>query len=471
MKTLSGLSHLFMTIFLHNFSAFMVIPAITDVTMSALCPGRDECSLAIYLTGFQQAHIFWKKEARSGARNVCLLNYHRAWNVGDDAFNREHVGQVWPESSAYRSVEPCDSSLSHTGLQQNEILLLCVLCRQDSHCHGMRGKRPMPCPRLCALDICVNETYLQLQADNVPEGRRASAFGILSGIASSAFVFGNLSTRFLSTASTFRVSASVAIASLVYMRFFLKDSIIDEQLTAPILTSTGKPKGKGKAYATNEIPSKNVKTFKSAPSMEDMLCLLKTSVTLSQAAVVAFFYSLAEVGLHASLMYYLKARFHFNKDQFADLMVISGIAGTISQLVLMPILAPALGEARLLAVGLLFTCVHVFLYSIAWTFWVPYVAAMFSVLFVFSQPCMRSIVSKQVGSCEQGKAQGCISGISSFANVISPLIFSPLTEPMFEAIKFKLSLDVTGPERERDDSLHPESHDKDPSSYCKWKGL
>lgn len=55
MEKLSGLSHLFMTIFLHNFSTFMGIPAITDVTMSAICPGRDECSLAIYLTGFQQA--------------------------------------------------------------------------------------------------------------------------------------------------------------------------------------------------------------------------------------------------------------------------------------------------------------------------------------------------------------------------------------------------------------------------------
>ncbi|XP_011034953.1 PREDICTED: uncharacterized protein LOC105132907 isoform X3 [Populus euphratica] len=322
MEKLSGLSHLFMTIFLHHFSTFMVIPAITDVTMSALCPGRDECSLAIYLTGFQQA------------------------------------------------------------------------------------------------------------ADNVPENRRASTFGILTGIASSAFVCGNLSTRFLSTSSTFQVSALVAIAALVYMRFFLQDSIIDEQLSTPILTNKGDGKGKGKANAAccaREIPSKNVQVFKSAPSLEDMLCLLKSSVTLSQAAVVAFFYSLAEVGLHASLMYYLKAQFHFSKDQFADLMVISGIAGTVSQLVIMPLLTPALGEARLLAVGLFFTCVHVFLYSIAWTFWVPYVASMFSLLFVFSQPCMRSIVSKQVGSYEQGKAQGCISGISSFANVISPLVFSPLT--------------------------------------------
>jgi hypothetical protein len=50
-----GLRHLLVTVFLYNFSIFMVIPAITDVTMSALCPGKDKCSLAIYLTGFQQA--------------------------------------------------------------------------------------------------------------------------------------------------------------------------------------------------------------------------------------------------------------------------------------------------------------------------------------------------------------------------------------------------------------------------------
>lgn len=54
MEKLSGLRHLFMTVFLFNFATFMVIPAITDVTMAALCPGRDECSIAIYLTGFQQ---------------------------------------------------------------------------------------------------------------------------------------------------------------------------------------------------------------------------------------------------------------------------------------------------------------------------------------------------------------------------------------------------------------------------------
>ena len=54
-KKISGLRHLFVTIFLYFFGTMTVFPSITDVTMQAICPGRDECSFAIYLTGFQQA--------------------------------------------------------------------------------------------------------------------------------------------------------------------------------------------------------------------------------------------------------------------------------------------------------------------------------------------------------------------------------------------------------------------------------
>jgi hypothetical protein len=55
MKDLAGLGHLFVVTFLFHFASFMVIPAVTDVTMEAVCPGRDECSVAIYLSGFQNA--------------------------------------------------------------------------------------------------------------------------------------------------------------------------------------------------------------------------------------------------------------------------------------------------------------------------------------------------------------------------------------------------------------------------------
>lgn len=43
------------------------------------------------------------------------------------------------------------------------------------------------------------------QADNIPESGRSTAFGIISGIGSAAFVCATLSARFLSTAQTFQV--------------------------------------------------------------------------------------------------------------------------------------------------------------------------------------------------------------------------------------------------------------------------
>ncbi|KAF5739317.1 hippocampus abundant transcript-like protein 1 isoform X2 [Tripterygium wilfordii] len=392
MEKLSGLGHLFMTIFLNHFSSFMVIPAITDVTMAAVCPGQDECSLAIYLSGFQQAII--------GVGTLVMMPL-----VGNlsDKYGRKALLTV-PLTFTIIPLAILAYSRSRSFFYAYYVLkiLTAMFCEGSVHCLAL--------------------AYV---ADNVSVERRASAFGILSGIGSSAFVCGTLSTRFLSTASTFQVSVAVAIVAAVYMRVFLRDSIVEDDISAPLMSEK-----KGEVHdacSDRKSPKKDLEVFKTMPSLEDTICLLKTSVTFSQAAMVMFFSNLADVGLHASLMYYLKARFHFNKDQFADLMVISGIAGTISQLLVMPMLAPSLGEERLLSIGLFFNCVHMLLYGIGWSSWVSYAAAMFSIFFVFSQPCIRSIVSKQVGPCDQGKAQGCISGIGSFANVVSPLVFSPLT--------------------------------------------
>ncbi|KAK9946871.1 hypothetical protein M0R45_012314 [Rubus argutus] len=344
------LSHLYMTIFLHNFSTFMVIPAITDVTMTALCPGRDECSIAIYLTGFQQAIV--------GLGTLVMMPL--VGNLSDKCGRKALLTVPMIFTIIPLGILAYSRTRNFFYVYYVAKTLTAMVCEGSVHCLAL--------------------AYV---ADNVPEVRRASTFGILSGISSSAFVCGTLFTRFVSTPSTFQVATSVAVVAVIRPKHCLQ-------------------------YL-------------------DLIALLKTSPTISQAAIVAFFSNLADVGLHASILYYLKARFHFNKDQFADLMVISGVASTISQLVLMPLLAPVLGEERLLSIGLLFSWAHMFLYGIAWSFWVPYAAAMFSIFFVFAQPCMRSIVSKQVGSSEQGKAQGCISGICSFANVISPLAFSPLT--------------------------------------------
>ncbi|CAN1782138.1 Hippocampus abundant transcript 1 protein, partial [Linum perenne] len=363
-KMRSALGHLFITFFLYNFGMFMLAPVMTDVTMAALCPGLPECSLAIYLSGFQQAVI--------GLGTLVMMPL-----VGNlsDKYGRKALLTL-PMTLSIIPLAILAYSRSRNSFYAYYVLktLTAMVCEGSVHCLAL--------------------AYV---ADNVPEGRRAAAFGILSGIGSASFVCGNFATRFISTASTFQVATAVAIIGTVYMRIFLPDVAVEESLTTPILS-----KGKAKIIDTcpSQITRKKDHIFKSRPSLQDTLTMLRSSETFTHAAIVAFFLSLSDAGLHASLTYFLKAEFHFNKDQFADLMVISGVAGTVSQ---------------------------TFLYSVSWSFWVPYAACSLSIFFVFSQPCMRTIVSKQVGSCEQGKAQGCISGISSFANVVAPLMFSPLS--------------------------------------------
>ncbi|XP_059278934.1 uncharacterized protein LOC132033088 [Lycium ferocissimum] len=384
-KYSGGLSHLFMTVFFSCFSASMVIPPMTDITLSAICPGQDECSLAIYLSGVQQAIV--------GLGSLVMMPV--LGNLSD-TYGRKVMLTV-PMTLSIFPLAILAYSRTKYYFYAYYVLrtLIAMICEGSVQCLAL--------------------AYV---ADNVPESRRASVFGVLSGIASSAFVCGNLSARFLSTASTFQVAAAVAVIALAYMKMFLPESTMKSNICS---------KETQTICLLEKAPKKGFQFLKTLPSFSDMLCLLKTSSTFLHAAIVSFFVNVAQVGLEASLLYFLKAQFHFNKTQFADLLIISGIAGSISQLLLMPILAPAFGEEKLLSIGLFFSCLHMLLFSIAWSTWVPYASALISTLSIFAMPCLKSIASKQIGPNEQGKVQGCITGICSFASVVSPLIFSPLT--------------------------------------------
>ncbi|GFS34693.1 major facilitator superfamily protein [Actinidia rufa] len=194
--------------------------------------------------------------------------------------------------------------------------------------------------------------------DNVSEGLRASAFGIVSGVIASAFVCATLAARFLSTAQTFQalslslsrqyvitvwfifrlssksiygagdvclwahyraVASIVSMIAVMYMRIFLEDTKSNnDPLKQPILMTAEE------TAQSDEESSRKVEVFKKIPSLKDLVCLLKTRETILRAAFVALFSSLGEGGLQASILYFFKARFHFTKDQFADLMLIMG---------------------------------------------------------------------------------------------------------------------------------------------------
>ncbi|KAF5751033.1 hippocampus abundant transcript-like protein 1 [Tripterygium wilfordii] len=390
-KVWAGLSHLFVTVFMSCFAAFIVIPAITDVTISATCPAhQDQCSLAIYLTGIQQAVI--------GLGTVVMMPV-----IGNlsDVYGRKALLTL----PLTLSIVP---------------LVILAYSRETNFFFAYYVLRTLTAMVSEGSTNCLALAYV---ADVISEGKRASAFAILSGVTSTALVCGTLAARFISPALAFQVAAFVSMAAAVYMRVFLKESIEKGSgLTQPILKE-----GPDNMVQVDCDSPRHIPVFKKIPSVGDLVCLLKSSVTLSQVAVVAFFHSLAESGMISSLMYFLKARFQYDKNQYADLMLIMAVAGTLSQLILMPILVPAMGEERLLSIGLLVGSVNTIIYSISWSAWVPLAITVFSAFQLLVAPSLRSIASKQVGPNEQGKAQGCISGITSFASIVAPLIFSPLT--------------------------------------------
>ncbi|XP_052192483.1 uncharacterized protein LOC127801406 isoform X4 [Diospyros lotus] len=390
MMKMSGLKHLFVTVFMASFGMVLVIPGITDVTMSALCPGQDRCSLAIFLTGLQQVLI-------GGGTMVMMPLIGKL----SDVYGRKALLTVPMTLCIFPLVVLAYSRTTKFFYAYYVLRTITSMVSEGS-------------------SQCLALAYV---ADNIAEARRATAFGILSGLGSAAFVCGTLTAHFLSTAQTFQVAAFMSMAATVYMRIFLKDSPQEnsDDLAQPIL------KTEENSSLNEGEPSSSVQAFKKFPSVGDIICLLKSRVTFSQVAIVVLFNSLAEGGLQSSTMYFFKAEFHYNKDQFADLMLIGGVAGTVSQLLFMPMLAPIVGEEKLLSLGLLVGASSMLLNSIAWSSWVPYALGVFSIFAVLTNPCLRSIVSKQVGPNEQGMAHGCISAISSFSNILSPFIFSPLT--------------------------------------------
>ncbi|XP_073021750.1 uncharacterized protein [Primulina eburnea] len=352
------LSHLFVTVFLFSFQSYMVIPTIADVTVGAVCGGRDECSLAIYLTGFQQAI--------SGLGSVVMMPL--LGNLSD-SYGRKKLLAI-PMSLA---IMP---------------LVILALKRTKNWVLAYYAFKTLTAMVTDGGVLCLSFGSL---AESVSEEKRVAVFSVLYGVVSSANVLGNLGARFLSTSQIFQVGAFVSILALVYLRIFVKDSsnrcsssIIDTPLTSEESTESCNNVG-----------------FLGTPSPKDIFRLFNTSITFALAASVTLFGSLADAGAQTFLPYFLKARFGFNKDQFAVIFLIINIGAALSNVVFMPKLGPLFGEITLLYFALFIAFLNMLLNSLSWAPWVPYAAASLGIFFTIWSSCARSIASKQVGLSEQ----------------------------------------------------------------------
>ncbi|ONL99621.1 Major facilitator superfamily protein [Zea mays] len=347
-RVMEGLGHLLLFAFLFWFSTFMVAPVMTDVTMAALCPGRDECSLAIYLTGLQQAV--------SGLGALVLTPV-----VGNlsDRYGRKALLAL-----------PATASIVPLGIL--------AYGRTKGYFYAYYVTKTLTAMVCEGTMMTLSLAYV---ADRVPETRRAAAFGVFSGVCSAGFVGGTVAARFLPVSSTFQVSAVAAVATAVYMKAFLQETDGGASVSSSSSSSSGsgsdeeaacrRPLCLPSSSSSEEAASlPRLPPLRKAPSLSEIAAALTSSSTFCCAAVVTFFHGLGETGLLSALLYFLKAKFHYSKNQYANLLLIIGITGSFSQLTVMPLLVRKLGEQKLLVISLVASCGQAFLYSISWSSWV-----------------------------------------------------------------------------------------------------
>lgn len=378
-RELKPLVHLLFPLCFHWIAEEMTVSVLVDVTTEALCPGENTCSEAIYLNGLQQTVV--------GIFKMVMLPI---------------LGQL---SDEYGRKPLLLVTVSTTILP----FTLLAISESKAFVYAYYILRTISYIISQGSIFCIAVAYV---ADIVDNRKRAAVFSWITGLFSASHVLGNLLARFLPEEYIFEVSIALLIFCPVYMAMFLAETV---QPTPKL--------NQDSSYLSKALTvvQERYKTMKYA------VTIVLSTPTLRSISVISFFYELGMSGISNVLLYYLKAAFGFDKNQLSEILSMVGVGSIVSQLVVLPLANPLVGEKVILCVGLLASIAYALLYGFAWASWVPYLSASFGVIFILVKPSTYAVISKGSRSTDQGKAQTFIAGVQSIASLLSPLAITPLT--------------------------------------------
>ncbi|KAL9317871.1 hypothetical protein ACSQ67_014388 [Phaseolus vulgaris] len=400
-RELRPMLHLLLPLTIHWIAEEMTVSVLVDVTTSALCPGDSTCSKAIYINGLQQTVPI----SSSSCIIPCSFCFFFCVLLGWWGIERMGVPRPWNhaiEENWYdikvckivgvfkMVVLPLLGQLSDEHGRKPLLLFtistsifpfaLLVWRQSEEFVYAYYVLRTISNIISQGSIFCISVAYV---ADVVNESKRAAVFSWISGLLSASHVLGDLLARFLPEKYIFAVSIVLLIICPVYMKFFLVESMILA------------PKNDRESGCWAKIVNVPQQRFKSMRRAAEIVIF---SPTLRGMALVSFFYELGMSGISSVLLYYLKAVFGFNKNQFSELLMMVGIGSIFSQslpsvgfqMLLLPILNPLVGEKVILCSALLASIAYAWLYGLAWAPWVPYLSASFGIIYVLVKPAVSS---------------------------------------------------------------------------------
>ncbi|KAL3520875.1 hypothetical protein ACH5RR_019024 [Cinchona calisaya] len=373
------LVHLMLPLCVHFVAEEMTKSVLVDVTTGALCPGQSTCQEAIYLNGLQQTTV--------GILKMVVLPV--LGQLSDD-YGRKPL-------------------LLFTFSTDIVPFILLAINRSKDFVYAYYVLRIISLTFSQGSIHCITAAYV---ADVVDDNKKAAGFGWMMGLISASRVLGNVLARFLPGDYFFKVAIALLIFCPVYMKLFLAETVTPAPKVEQCL-----PYFKKACKIVQEQYN----------SMRYAANVVISSPILKCISLALFFYELGMSGIDGTLLYYLKAGFGFDKNQFSEILMVVDLGSIISQLLVLPIITPLVGEKLILCAAFLSSAVYGLLYGLAWAPWVTYFAASFGVINVLFKPSSFALISKASSSTNQGKAQGFILAVQSFSSLLSPLAMTPLT--------------------------------------------
>lgn len=238
-------------------------------------------------------------------------------------------------------------------------------------------------------------------ADITPAEQRAGAFGKLGAAFGLGFIIGPGFGGWLGHIDLrlpFWVAAALAACNFLYGLLILPESLPPAQRTPRFEFHSAHPLG--------------------------ALKLLRRHPRLFGLGLVMFLIYLAHYVLQTTLVLYADYRYDWGTRAVGLMLMLVGATDALVQAIVTGRLTPIFGERRVLLGGLLCGVGSFIVMGLADSGWLFLLSIPLMALWGLAMPPAQAIMSHQVGAQEQGRLQGAITSLGSFAGIFGPVLFT-----------------------------------------------